>query len=47
MIPKRPLLRPLQVLAWTLGLLVLLTVFAWYAQPAMVFELAQQFWNCF
>jgi hypothetical protein len=39
--------RVLQALAWTAGVLVLLGVFAWYAQPAMVVELANQLWNCF
>lgn len=37
----------LQALAWTAGLLVLLGVFAWYVQPSMVVELANQLWNCF
>jgi hypothetical protein len=34
-------------LARAAALLVLLLVFAWYAQPAMVAELARQLWNCF
>lgn len=44
--PKRPP-RVFQALAWTVGVLVLLAVFAWYTQPAMVVELANQLWNCF
>jgi hypothetical protein len=34
-------------LAWAVALLALLLVFAWYAQPGMVAELARQLWNCF
>ena len=34
-------------LGWAGALVVLLLVFAWYAQPAMMLELATQLWNCF
>jgi len=34
-------------LAWSFAAIALLLVFAWYAQPTMVVELARQLWNCF
>jgi hypothetical protein len=34
-------------LGWAAALIVLALVFAWYAQPAMMLELATQLWNCF
>ncbi|WKB52614.1 hypothetical protein [Eleftheria terrae] len=44
---RHPAPRWLRALAWALGLAVLLVVFAWYWQPVLVVELANQLWSCF
>lgn len=36
-----------RTLAWALALLVLLAVFALYAQPGFLIMLADQLWACF
>lgn len=36
-----------KTLAWALALLVLLAVFALYAQPGFLIMLADQLWACF
>ena len=44
---NRPAPLWLRALLWALAMALLLTVFAWYQQPALMVELANQLWSCF